>query len=223
MDEEFWQLRWRENKIAFHENQPNELLLMHFHHLGLQAGDTIFVPLCGKTVDLDWLSAQGLRVVGVEFSKQAVEEIFARRNLVPEIDVFGQYLRYRSGAIEVFVGDIFELSKDRLGKIDAVYDRAALVALPNTVRGRYARHVFDLAKGAPQILIAFDYDQRQMQGPPFSVPSHEIRELYDDLYAPELLASRAISGPLSERCNGSENTWLLKSKQATHSKNKWSE
>ena len=209
MDEEFWQIRWRENRIAFHENRPNSLLVSHFHRLGLAKGDTVFVPLSGKAVDLDWLSAQKLRVVGVEFNRQAVEEVFARRNIVPDVRTVGRMRRYRAEAFEMFVGDFFDLTADMLGAVDAVYDRAALVALPPDTRANYARHLADITNKARQLLISFDYDQSQTLGPPFSVPGQDISRLYDGLYSAELLASREISGPLAERCQGSENVWLL--------------
>lgn len=97
----------------------------------------------------------------------------------------------------------------RITRIDAVYDRAALIALPPRSRNRYARHLFDLTGGAGQLLITLDYDQTQMDGPPFSVPEEEIGVLYGGRYRRELLASREITGPLSQRCSGNENAWLL--------------
>ena len=97
----------------------------------------------------------------------------------------------------------------RITRIDAVYDRAALIALPPRSRNRYARHQFDLTGGAGQLLITLDYDQTQMDGPPFSVPEEEIGVLYGGRYRRELLASREITGPLSQRCSGNENAWLL--------------
>ncbi|MBL4646664.1 MAG: thiopurine S-methyltransferase [Hyphomicrobiales bacterium] len=212
MDEEFWQSRWRENRTGFHEEQPNDLLVNHIHHLNLQEGDAVFVPLCGKTIDLDWLLSQKIRVIGAEFSAKAVEAVFARQNLIPDITSAGSLLRYSGGSLVIFVGDIFKLDAESLGKVDAVYDRAALVALPPATRAKYAPHMINLTNSAPQLLIAFDYDQQQMDGPPFSVPGKEIQHLYEGHYKLEALASQKISGRLSERCQGDENTWLLKPK-----------
>lgn len=212
MHEEFWQTRWRANRIGFHESQPNSLLLENFHRLALKAGDTVFVPLCGKSVDLDWLLAQELRVIGIEFSQQAVEEVFARQNITPEVEQVGALKRFSAERIDIFVGDFFDLNADQLTNIDAIYDRAAMVALPKPSRKKYAPHLTEITKSARQLLVTFDYDQEQMEGPPFSVPEAEIRALYADIYEIELLASRAISGSLSNRCQGSENTWLLKAK-----------
>ena len=90
MDEDFWQNRWRQNQIGFHEDQANSLLLNFFDRLDLRAGDKVLVPLCGKSLDLDWLIGQKLHVVGVEFNKEAVEEVFTRMNLVPDVEVSDQ-------------------------------------------------------------------------------------------------------------------------------------
>ena len=209
MHEDFWQTRWRKNQIGFHEDQANSLLLSFFDRLGLKEGDRVLVPLCGKSFDLDWLIHQTFQVVGVEFNKEAVEEVFARMNLVPDVEMVGSLLRYRAEAIDIFVGDFFELTETALGKVDAVYDRAALVALPAAMREKYARHLADLTEGAPQLLITFDYDQTQMEGPPFSVSEAEVQRHYGARYAVQQLASNAISGPLAQRCNGDENTWIL--------------
>jgi thiopurine S-methyltransferase len=209
MDEDFWQTRWRQNQIGFHEGRANSLLLRFFDRLGLRADDRVLVPLCGKSFDLDWLIGQNFHVVGVEFNKEAVEEVFARLNLVPDVEVFGSLLRYRAKAIDIFVGDFFELTGSVFGTVNAVYDRAALVALPTAMRERYARHLAYLTISAPQLLITFDYDQTHMEGPPFSVSEAEVQKHYGAQYAVEQLASNVISGPLSQRCKGDENTWFL--------------
>ena len=209
MDEEFWQTRWRQNKIGFHEDRVNPILLGHFDRLDLREGDRVLVPLCGKTLGLDWLISEKFHVVGVEFNKEAVENVFARLNLVPSVEIVGSLFRYRADAIDIFVGDFFELTENMLSMVDGVYDRAALIALPAATRQRYALHLEDLAKSAPQLLITLDYDQTQMEGPPFSVSEAEVQNLYGGQYVVEHLASNLISGPLSQRCHGNENTWLL--------------
>ena len=214
MDEEFWQARWRENRTGFHENRPHTQLLEHFDSLGLHAGDTVHVPLCGKSLDLDWLIARRLRVIGVEFSRQAVEEVFARQSLVPEIRNAGSLVCFSADALEIFVGDVFELTGAMFGAVDAVYDRAALVALPADTRPAYAAHLCETTGHAKQLLISLDYDQAQMNGPPFSVPEAEIRRLYENGYGVELLSRRDISGPLAQRCSGTEEAWLLNPKPA---------
>ena len=210
MDATFWQQRWKENRTSFHEERPNALLAQHFHRLSLDRGARVFVPLCGKSNDLAWLSEQGHRVVGIELNLGAVEAAFSRMDGAPEVGDVGSLTRYRSDAFELFVGDVFDLSADVLGAVDATYDRAALVALPADMRTAYATHLTALTGAAPQFLVTYEYDQSQMDGPPFSVTGEDIGKLYGDRYRVELVASVDISGPLAERCSGTENAWLLK-------------
>ena len=169
MDPNFWHKRWEKNEIGFHQSAVNVLLSDHFSGLSLPQTSRVFVPLCGKTRDIAWLLSQGHRVVGVELSKLAVEELFVDLGAAPKISVQGELLRYSAPGLEIFVGDIFEVSGDLLGRVDAIYDRAALVAFPTEMRGRYGAHVAAITQLAPQFLICFEYDQAVMNGPPFSI------------------------------------------------------
>ena len=85
MDPEFWQQRWRDRQIGFHQDKPTPLLLKHWPSLGVPRGARVFVPLCGKSLDLAWFAARGHRVLGVELSQLAVDEFFAEHGLVPEV------------------------------------------------------------------------------------------------------------------------------------------
>jgi thiopurine S-methyltransferase len=208
MQPDFWHQRWRSNQIGFHESQANPLLVAHFEALGLAKGARVFLPLCGKTLDIDWLMALGYRVAGAELSPLAVAGIFERLAVKPASGRAGS-LECRSIVdLDVFVGDIFDLSAAALGPVDAVYDRAALIALPPELRQRYAKHLRELTHGAPQLLVTLEYDQRQVDGPPFSVPAAEVRELYG-MYSSVLLAQRDVPGGLKGRCPATENVWQL--------------
>lgn len=209
MEPAFWHDRWKQNQIAFHEQRPNALLSKHFFRLSLRAGGRVFVPLCGKTNDLAWLVDHGYRVVGIELNEAAVEEVFQTMSVSPRVQKLSEHTHYQSDLAEVFVGDFFRLSADMLGSVDAIYDRAALVALPSEMRKPYARHLTTLTRSAPQFLISYEYDQTQTNGPPFSVTGEEIGTLYRDRYHQQLVASVAISGSLSKRCSGNETAWLL--------------
>jgi thiopurine S-methyltransferase len=214
MEPEFWHQRWEEKAIGFHEKEANPLLVKHFDRLGLGRGARVFVPLCGKTLDIAWLAAQGCGVVGVELSPIAVQELFDQDLLAgtgaePEIAELGKLTRYSTANIEVFVGDLFDLAPQVLGKVDAVYDRAALVALPGQMRRRYTAHLMDITNRARQLLITFDYDQAKMDGPPFSVPADEVHRHYDRSYQVSLLESRYVAGGLKGQVAATENVWLL--------------
>lgn len=209
MDESFWKERWETGRTAFHEKQTNPLLVQYFQQLELPAGAHAFVPLCGATRDLDWLLDQGFRCTGIEFYRGAVEQVFERLSLTPEITKLDGLTRFAAGELTLWQGDFFALTAADLGPVDAVYDRAALVALPQATRAAYAAHLAQIAPAKPHLIVSYDYDQSQTAGPPFSVPEAEIRGLFSSSHSVTRLASRAITGPLAERCAGFEQVWHL--------------
>ncbi|MEQ9491665.1 MAG: thiopurine S-methyltransferase [Alphaproteobacteria bacterium] len=210
MDTKFWLERWQNNQIAFHEGKPNRLLEENFSALALPPDSRVFLPLCGKTRDIAWLLGHGYRVAGAELIATAIDQLFDELEVTPVISGIGDHTHYSADGIDIFVGDIFELTAERLGPVDAVYDRAALVALPDDMRGRYAAHLPDLTGNAPQLLISYEYDQSEMGGPPFSVSEAEIRRHYQDRYDLTRLASVDIPGGLKRKCAATETVWLLR-------------
>lgn len=210
MEHDFWHDRWASNQIGFHEPAANPLLLQHLPALALPQGSRLLLPLCGKTLDIAWLLAAGYRVAGAELSELAVQQLFAELGRTPRIEaVHADLKRYESGDLLVFVGDIFALNADLLGSVDAIYDRAALVALPPSMRPGYARHLLELAAGAPQLLISFDYDQSLLPGPPFAVPAGELADLYGAHYQLRQLARQPLEGGLKGQCPADEVVWHL--------------
>lgn len=207
VDREFWLEKWQNNDTHFHEPEANPLLTGNFHHLNLQEEQTVFVPLCGKTLDISWLIAQGLNVVGAELSQMAVEQLFEQLGAEPKVSHEENVLRYEAHGVTIFCGDIFHLSASLIGKLDAVYDRAALVALPFEMRNRYTEHLRVISNAAPQLLITFDYDQAKLNGPPFSVPDSEVERHYVAIYSINQLYSHSIS--LKGKVQATESVWLL--------------
>lgn len=208
-DPKFWHERWEKNDTGFHEGKPNQHLVKYFNDLALPKGARIFIPLCGKTIDISWLLSSGFRVAGAELSKIAIDQLFNQLGLQPTISKTGRMERYSAKDIDIFVGNIFDLSREILGPIDAIYDRAALVALPPDVRRRYAAHLKEISNHAPQLLISFEYDQTLLEGPPFSVTQNEVRELYGDAYQINLKTSEALPDGLKGKYPAIETAWLL--------------
>ncbi len=210
MDSSFWKDRWERSEIGFHEKQANPFLVKYFKELSLAKGSRVFVPLCGKTLDIAWLLSHGYRVAGAELSEIAVKELFAGLGVKPKISEVGRVSRYRAQSIDIFLGDLFHVTREMLGPVDAIYDRAALVALPKEMRDRYTEHLVQIADNAPQLVIAYEYDQRVIDGPPFSVSNDEVRRHYTDSYDLTLLVSSDVPGGLKGKCPATENVWLLK-------------
>ncbi|NHZ83350.1 thiopurine S-methyltransferase [Massilia sp. CCM 8695] len=209
MDREFWHRKWAIDEIGFHECAANPLLVAHVGRLGLVAGSRVFVPLCGKSLDLHWLLSKGYRVAGAELSQIAVDQLFADLGLTPDVRQAGELLHYRAQDIDIFVGDIFCLDSETLGQVDAVYDRAAFVALPASMRGPYATHVTQLAGRAPQLLVCYQYEQALMAGPPFSISDEEVAQRYGHAYGLTLLARAGVAGGFKGRFPAAEAVWLL--------------
>jgi thiopurine S-methyltransferase len=210
MDPSFWHQRWEKNEIAFHEGKANPLLVKHFNELSIAKGSRVFVPLCGKTRDISWLLSNGYRVAGAELSQIAIEQLFMELGLQPEISTVGEVEQWSANRLDIFVGDIFALSRKMLGPVDAIYDRAALVAFPEEMRNRYAVHLTEITGKAPQLLICYDYDQSLMEGPPYSVTSEEVTRYYAGKYDVMLIANTEVPGGLKGKCDAKENVWLLK-------------
>lgn len=214
MDPEFWHKKWQSNEIGFHMSEANPMLLAHFQRLQLQPGQRVFVPLCGKTLDIAWLLDQGYRVVGAELSILAIDQLFSDLGITPEVTEYEELIHYRAPNLDVFIGDIFMVSSALLGEVDAVYDRAALVALPADMRAEYTKHVVSITSTAPQLLITFDYDQAQLPGPPFCVNEAEVRRHYEPAYTIQLLESAAVPGNLKGVCPAQELVMLLQDSNA---------
>jgi len=209
MEASFWHQRWAANEINFHQSKPNPLLLKYFDALDCKNDSRIFVPLCGKSLDVNWLLANGHRVAGVELSELAVTQLFAGLDRKPGVEDIGGLRRYTAGNLEVLVGNIFDVSRDLLGPVDAIYDRAALVALPDALRARYAAHLRQITNAAPQLLICYEYDQSVLAGPPFSVNGDEVNRCYGGGYRLTRLAGVDVPGGLKGKCAASEVVWLL--------------
>ncbi|CAI8868290.1 MULTISPECIES: thiopurine S-methyltransferase [Pseudomonas] len=189
MQAEFWHKRWADNQIGFHQGQVNSYLQQYWPALGLASGSKVLVPLCGKSLDLAWLAGQGHRVLGIELSQRAVEDFFSEQQLQPEVAQQGVFTTYRSGNLELWCGDFFALNADDIADCSALYDRAAVIALPPALRERYAALLSGcLAQGCQGLLITMDYDQALLPGPPFAVVDAEVQQLFADWQPLELEA-----------------------------------
>ncbi len=211
MEKDFWYEKWVNQDTAFHQMEGNHLFLKYFPTLNLPRNSKVFLPLCGKSYDMSWLVQQGYQVIGVELVEQAVKEYFEENKVTPDISKDSGFKVYQAPNLKILVGDFFDLSQKALGNLDLIYDRAALVALPEEMRKRYTQHLRTITQ-CPQLLITFDYDQSKMPGPPFSVNSQEIQEHYQSHYDIKLLESVEIDGGLKRTTAATENIWKLSTK-----------
>lgn len=184
MQPQFWHDRWRTGQIGFHQSAVDRHLRRHWPELGLSNHSRVFVPLCGKSLDLLWLRERGHSVAGVELSTVALESfcmeqgVPARRRTLDPFDV------YEAERIELYRGDFFKLAPEQLGTFSAIYDRASLISWTPELRSAYVAQVAALSKpGTLTLLIVTEYPQAQMPGPPFSISAEDIDRLYSGNHA----------------------------------------
>ncbi len=200
MNTRFWLDRWSKNEIGFHQRTPNEYLQQFWSGLDVPADSTVFVPLCGKSLDMHWLRERGHRVIGIELAHQAVADFFNEWGVTPQIARTGPFERWRAQNIELLCGDFFDLAREDLAAVRAVFDRAALIALPPALRESYATKLRDiLPPGTPTLLVTTEYPQQEMPGPPFSVSDAEVRKLFGDGRVRLLAETDILPRPENER------------------------
>jgi thiopurine S-methyltransferase len=179
----FWHERWEKGEIGFHQADFNAHMQTFVGQLGVQPGGHILVPLCGKSLDLLWLLKQGYQVTGIEISERAVRDFFAENHLAYEVLNDAGATIFRGESIEIWCADFFKVIATDLPTVDAVYDRASLVALPPEMRPAYARHLASLMQSDTGVLlVTLDYPQTEMKGPPFSVTGSEVEQLFGRWY-----------------------------------------
>ncbi len=155
------------------------LLVKHWQTLEVPEDARVLVPLCGKSLDMPWLAQQGLRVLGVELSPLAIEQFFAEHRLSPHAYEALDGTHFTADGIEIINGDVFGVPAETLASCAAVYDRAALIALPATMRERYAYEVYGkLPRGCRGLMITLEYPPGEREGPPFSAGEAEIHRLF---------------------------------------------
>lgn len=179
MQHEFWLQRWQQQQIGFHQQAYNPLLLQYWPQLNTAQGKTVFVPLCGKSLDMQWLAEQGLTVIGNELSALAIEAFWQAMSVSPQRQQRGAFEQSQSGSISLLQGDFFALTEADIDSPSLVFDRAALVALPPQMRQRYVQHLRTILPSKSEILlVTLEKESNVDGGPPFNVGCAEVNELF---------------------------------------------
>lgn len=200
MQAEFWHHCWQNQRIGFHQSEVHPLLPVLFSQLEWDRTQAIFVPLCGKSLDLWWLSQFG-KVIGAELSELACQQFYQEQQQSFLMSEHADFQHFSHQAVDIWQGDYFSLSAAHLGEIGLIYDRAALIALPDPMRIEYVKQLKRLCKGpVALLLLSLEYPQAEMSGPPFAVTEQEIRQLFDFASSIELVALRNLTGrPFAQR------------------------
>lgn len=194
-DREFWKGRWNRGEIGWHQAEVEPKLIQALS--GVAPG-RVFVPLCGKSLDLVWLRDQGHEVVGVELSALGCEQFFQERALTPTVRSEGAFQVWQADRYTIFQGDFFDLRSEHVGRITALYDRASMIALPAEVRKRYSAHLTDLVRasaatsGFVMVLLTLERIPHDEKGPPHSVRPAEVEALYREKFRIETLSEETL-------------------------------
>ncbi|MDN6319724.1 MAG: thiopurine S-methyltransferase [Marinobacter sp.] len=192
MEHEFWHERWSKKEIGFHEGSVNKFLYDHWPELSGDSTADVFVPLCGKAHDMWWLHDRGHAIIGVELSEIACKDFFAEAGEKARVHPGEPFTRFQHENLQLWCGDFFQLAPADLEHIHLVYDRAALIALPPSMRRRYVDHLTAIIpEGTRILLITLDYNTK-ITAPPFNVSDNEVRDLYSADYDIEHILTNTL-------------------------------
>ena len=176
-----WLKRWQDGFIGWHQHKANMRMVKFLPKLDLNANDTVFVPLCGKSLDMIYLSEQGFKVIGVELSELAVEQFFSENELPFTKQKQDNFIVFTGENIKIYCGDLFDLQPENLINIVAIYDRASLIALNEKMRFDYVKYLLGIIpEKIKWLLLTMNYPQPQKEGPPFAVAQEEVKKLFVD-------------------------------------------
>lgn len=199
MELSYWKSRWQKDNTGWHMDIVYPQLPKVWPKLSLKPDARVLVPLCGKSLDINWLTEQGHYVIGAEASPKALREFMDQYPHDFSKDSSHGFTIYRSESIELWEGDFLKLPKEKIPALDVVYDKASIVALPPEMREFYAQKILSLCGKETQILLqTFDYEQDEMTGPPFSVDEKEIRTYFGHRFELELLHKQSKFDELSK-------------------------
>ena len=186
MKQDHWQQMWNMRDIGFHQSQVHPDLLKH-QNLLMKPGCRVYVPLCGKSLDLVYLADQGYDVVGCEFVEMAVKEFFDEQKLEYTVSkdsaINVSVYKASSMKLSIYQGDFFVLSSSVIGKFDVIWDRASIVAINISDREKYAKTLIELmAPRCKSLLNLLTITGKNYVGPPHSINAEDIKKLFGSVF-----------------------------------------
>jgi len=189
MKASFWHKCWEKNSLGFHQEEVHTFLSQYLAPLLTSTDKHVFVPLCGKSLDMFWL-AEHMAVSGSELSDIACRDFFTdaaidyQSQSDQKLGADSQFQQYSFGNITLWQGDFFKLKAEQLSQahkvpIDWIYDRAALIALPIEMQQEYITHLTSFIEPSTTLfLISVEFPSEEMSGPPFPITEKDIRRLF---------------------------------------------
>jgi len=180
MKPSFWHKCWQRNSLGFHQETVHPFLEQFLLPRLTSTTEHVFLPLCGKSLDMVWF-AQRMKVSGAELSEIACHDFFQEKDLTFELQQRSCFNVYSYENIQLWQGDFFKLLPADLDKIDWIYDRAAIIALPESMQQQYVQHLSKfVSEHTTLFLISLEFPQEELEGPPFSISSLKVAQLFSD-------------------------------------------
>lgn len=201
-----WLSAWENGKAPWHQEEFHAILRKHTEKITNNLTNAkLFFPLCGKAVDILYLSQMGHEVIGVEYSELAVKQFFEENNipfnakLVPEVGVLYEN---NDCLIKIYCCDFFKFNSNLEKNFDGVWDRGALEAIEEAERGNYTRIVKTICKPNAGYLLE-TADRPPGVGPPYYVSSEDISTLFGLNSQPDQVAYEEAPPEMKAvGCNG---------------------
>ncbi len=210
MDASFWHNRWQTNQTGWHERAVNPLLITHFPSLNVPPGGRVFVPLCGKSLDLGWLLSRGYAVAGAELSELAVTQLFAELGMEPTVSQKSESTDSFAERRSTFS---WAISLTCLARSSAPSMRSMTEPHWSRYRkpcGYSTRRISRPSRRwLPNSSSAMSTTRPSCQGLRFPSPADELHRHYSDSYTLTLLARVEVPGGLKGKCPATEHIWRL--------------
>ena len=194
-----WSNIWEINDTGFHLTSANPVLAK-YEKVFFSNHSRVFVPLCGKTVDLIYLADKGHEVYGCEFLEGPVKEFFRENDLdftvSDDVEGIGPVYKAKSKKIIIYLGDFFALKSHTIGKFDAIWDRAAMTAVLPSKRADYVESIKNLITSHGKFLLnTLEIKGAEYRGPPFSMPFEVVEKLFSASFEVKMLDCKSLPVP----------------------------
>ncbi|XP_037560305.2 thiopurine S-methyltransferase isoform X2 [Dermacentor silvarum] len=184
---EYWRHRWANHIIPFHRPSLHPYLREFGDHFRTSKKELrVFFPMCGKMREMKWFYEIGHAVIGVEITRQAIDEFFSENNLTATESYCSttkcNILQTLDKRLTVYCCDVFDFMHSKPSLMDVVFDRASLCIMESQVdRQRYAKLMKSvLAPAYTYVLITFKHDDQSYKGVPRNVSDCHVTELFGE-------------------------------------------
>ncbi|GAX20948.1 thiopurine S-methyltransferase [Fistulifera solaris] len=177
-----WKKLWDTGMTRWHQRDVYWVLQKYGDDY-IHKESRVLVPLCGKTVDLAYLTTKAKEVIGVEGVLQAVKE-FMQENPNLQMEAVGSrngFDCFRGEKIWLLCGNFFHFGPAVAGKFDVIWDRAAMVAINPSDREEYVQVLGSVLKpGGVLLLSGYVRPKGDVKsGPPFTLNKDQVLHLFE--------------------------------------------